>query len=164
VKVQLMQGFIRFSASCERARADASRRLDGELSEFEQEFLRAHIARCETCAIFVREIEGFTVALRTAELERPSVPIALPQRRRVSLRGLQVASVAAVSALAVIGLGPTVLGLLTPVQTPTIAAVQGQQLNPITGGENVLLRRVRLAQLQGQAARNEPRRGLGLNI
>jgi predicted anti-sigma-YlaC factor YlaD len=162
VKVQLMKGFMRFSASCERARADASRRLDGELSELEQEFLRAHLARCEACTVFVREIEGFTYALRTAELERPSIPVALPHRHRISLRGLQVASVAAVSALAVIGLGPTLIGSLTSVETPTVAAVSGAQPNPVTAGENILLRRVRLAQMQARTVRSEPQRGLGL--
>ena len=50
---------------CERARECASLRLDGELSEFEQALLVAHLARCELCRSFAAELESVTDHMRT---------------------------------------------------------------------------------------------------
>ena len=80
---------------CERARECASLRLDGELSEFEQALLSAHLARCEPCRSFAAELDAITTGLRNAPLEPLEQPVALPARRRISRRPVEVAAAAA---------------------------------------------------------------------
>jgi anti-sigma factor RsiW len=80
---------------CERARECASLRLDGELSEFEQALLGAHLARCEPCRSFAAELDAFTTRLRNAPLETLEQPVALPARRRISRRPVEIAAAAA---------------------------------------------------------------------
>ena len=140
----------------------ASLQLDGELSELERALFHAHLARCEACSVYVREVGAATRGLRAAELERPAHPITLPSRRRV-LRPVQVTAAAALLAVAV-GLG-ALLSSLNSAGT-TVAPVPGRfQLNPVTAGENVLLREVRLAAMQREHARNRaPQRGLGIPV
>jgi len=65
---------------CDRAREWASLRLDGELSELERALLDAHTRNCAACAEYVADVGALTVALRSAELERPPRPIVLPLR------------------------------------------------------------------------------------
>ena len=60
---------------CERARECASLRLDGELSEFEQALLVAHLARCEPCRSFANELESTTNHMRLTPLERLGQPV-----------------------------------------------------------------------------------------
>jgi ferric-dicitrate binding protein FerR (iron transport regulator) len=88
------------SRSCERARSWVSLDLDDELSELEGAMLRAHTARCVPCAQFQSEAVAITYKLRLAPLEPLPAPIALPPRRRVVGRLLQVGAAAAVAALA----------------------------------------------------------------
>ncbi len=90
---------------CERARECASLRLDGELSEFEQALLGAHLARCEPCSSYAAELDAITSRLRSAPFERLAQPVTLPARRRVSLRRAEVAAAAALmlTALGVTG-------------------------------------------------------------
>lgn len=90
---------------CERARECASLRLDGELSEFEHALLVAHLARCEPCRSFAAELDAFTTSLRDAPLETLEQPVALPARRRISRRPVEVAAAAALmlTALGVTG-------------------------------------------------------------
>jgi predicted anti-sigma-YlaC factor YlaD len=80
---------------CERARQWISLRADGELSEFEHALLGAHLARCAECCAFQLDVSAITRELRAAPLERLRRPVELPSRRRVSLRGMQVAAAAA---------------------------------------------------------------------
>ena len=80
---------------CERARECASLRLDGELSEFEQALLVAHLARCEPCRSFAAELDAVTTRLRNAPLETLEQPVALPARRRISRRPVEIAAAAA---------------------------------------------------------------------
>lgn len=81
---------------CERARECASLRLDGELSEFEQALLVAHLARCKPCRSFASELEAVTDHMRTTPLARLDQPITLPARRRlVSRRPVEIAAAAA---------------------------------------------------------------------
>lgn len=81
---------------CERARECASLRLDGELSEFEQALLVAHLAHCEACSSFARELESLTDHMRTTPLARLAQPVALPSRRRlVTRRPVEIAAAAA---------------------------------------------------------------------
>jgi hypothetical protein len=90
---------------CERARECASLRLDGELSEFEQALLNAHLGRCDACRSFADELEGVTTRIRDAELETLEHPVALPSRRRISARPVEIAAAAALmlTALGVTG-------------------------------------------------------------
>jgi anti-sigma factor RsiW len=90
---------------CERARECASLRLDGELSEFEQALLQAHLGRCEACRSFAAELEGVTTRMRNAPLETLEQPVVLPSRRRISLRPVEIAAAAALmlTALGVTG-------------------------------------------------------------
>jgi anti-sigma factor RsiW len=109
---------------CERARECASLRLDGELSEFEQALLVAHLARCEPCRSFAHELESATHHMRLTPLERLDQPVALPSRRR--LRARRPVEVAAAAALLLTTLG--VAGALRTIETsnPTLSfGVQG---------------------------------------
>jgi predicted anti-sigma-YlaC factor YlaD len=85
------------SQLCERARAWASLRTDGELSELESALLDAHLGRCEPCRSFAQGTEDVAATLRSAHLERPA-PLVLVsgQARRSGLRALRVATAIAV--------------------------------------------------------------------
>ena len=78
---------------CERARAWASLRTDGELSELESALLDAHLGRCDACRTFAARAEQVAGVLRTARLERPVPLVFAPRRvRHAGLRALQVAA------------------------------------------------------------------------
>jgi predicted anti-sigma-YlaC factor YlaD len=79
-------------------RSSISAEIDGELSEFESILLRGHLDRCEDCRMFKLDAKRFATALRGAQLERLSRPVAVPSRRRsvVSLRLPAAAAVAVV--------------------------------------------------------------------
>jgi predicted anti-sigma-YlaC factor YlaD len=110
---------------CDRARECASLRLDGELSEFEQALLVAHLARCEPCRSFAHELESATNHMRLTPLERLDQPVALPSRRRLlARRPVEVAAAAAALLLTTLG----VAGALRTIETsnPTLSfGVQG---------------------------------------
>ena len=93
---------------CERARAYVSLELDSELSQLERAMLAAHVARCEPCAEFERNVRAQTEELRRAPLERLPRPVELPARRRPVLRHLHAAAAAA-AAFVLAGLGAAVL-------------------------------------------------------
>jgi anti-sigma factor RsiW len=140
----------------------ASLQLDGELSELERALLDAHLARCDACAVYVREVGAATQRLRAAELARPAQPITLPARRRL-VRPVHVSAAAAVLALAV-GLG-ALLSSLDSAGSRFVPAADTAEINPVTAGENKLIREVRLAYMAGERARNRaPQRGLGIPV
>lgn len=88
------------SVLCERSREWISLRLDGELSELAEKMLESHLARCAGCRTFESDIGVASRLVRTAPLERPEHPIALPRgRRRAYVRpvGAVAATVAAVA-------------------------------------------------------------------
>lgn len=87
------------SQLCERARAWASLRADGELSELESALLDGHLERCADCRSFAAGADRVTLALRSTRLERPGPlavrPITHPGPRSTIVRAVQVAFVAA---------------------------------------------------------------------
>jgi predicted anti-sigma-YlaC factor YlaD len=88
------------SVLCERSREWISLRLDGELSELAEKMLESHLARCAACQAFESDVEVTSRLVRTAPLERPEQPVALPRaRRRAFLRpvGAAAATAAAVA-------------------------------------------------------------------
>jgi predicted anti-sigma-YlaC factor YlaD len=93
----------RHAHRCDPARAWISRALDGELSEFEQALLSAHLASCPACRRFQNDLAAIAAQLRATPLEELRRPVALPERRRVPLRALEAA--AAALAVAAVGLG-----------------------------------------------------------
>lgn len=140
----------------------ASLQLDGELSELERALLDSHLARCEPCEVFVREVGAATRGLRAAELQRPVHPITLPSRRRL-VRPVHVSAAAAVLALAV-GLGALVSSF-DSASSRIVPVTSKFELNPVTAGENALIREVRLAGIEGERARSRvPQRGLGIPV
>jgi predicted anti-sigma-YlaC factor YlaD len=90
------------SVLCERSREWISLRLDGELSELAEKMLESHLTRCARCRTFESEVGVASRLVRTAPLERPEHPIALPRgRRRAYVR--PVSAVAATVAAVALG-------------------------------------------------------------
>ena len=96
------------SQTCERAREWVSLRLDGELSELESALLEAHLNRCAPCAAFAADVEGATLELRSAPLERLEQPVVLPLRRPA--RTVRVVQLGAAAALVAAAAGPASSG------------------------------------------------------
>jgi predicted anti-sigma-YlaC factor YlaD len=95
------------SGNCERARAWASRELDGELSELESAMLHHHVGRCEPCAVFVEGTSRATQMLRQAPLEQiASRIVVMRHRRRPSV--LRAASTLAAACVVLAMVGVTV--------------------------------------------------------
>jgi predicted anti-sigma-YlaC factor YlaD len=88
-----------FNSACEQAREHISLQLDGELSQFEQIALDAHLERCAGCRSYAASVGAVSAKLRTAGLEQPQFPVVLPRpsRIRVPTRVVQVAAAAAVA-------------------------------------------------------------------
>src|SRR5664279_5275434 len=110
------------SAECERARLQASLRLDAELSEIEEASLRAHAGWCAACAGFERELVALTGTLRAAPLRRPAAGVTLPRRRSATARVLQISAAAAAVMLAA-GLG-SLAGSLSTRNTTLVTTAQ----------------------------------------
>ena len=92
------------SRRCDRARAQISALLDGELSELEEADLRFHLEGCESCGEYHGRAVSISDALRAAPLEPLDFPIVVPNRRYVATRWIQAGSAAA-AVLVAIGLG-----------------------------------------------------------
>jgi anti-sigma factor RsiW len=93
---------VRMSEACDGARAQISRRLDGEISQLEERMVEMHLARCSDCRTFDVQVTEFTRDLREAPLEPLGFPIEIRRTRRTALARAQV-GIAAVVAIAVIG-------------------------------------------------------------
>ncbi|MGN6799591.1 MAG: zf-HC2 domain-containing protein [Gaiellaceae bacterium] len=95
-------------ARCDRSREAISLRLDGALSLFESALLDRHLRRCADCCGFAEGAAAQTQLLRSAPLEQPVRPVAVPagrrQVRRVAAGAL--AAVASVAAAAAVTLSP----------------------------------------------------------
>ena len=103
------------SSACEHAREHVSLQVDGELSEFEQIALAAHLQSCARCRGYASSVGQVSARLRTAGLEQPDFPIVLPHRSRIRIpvRAAQVAAAAAVAV--VVGLSSAGLSLTSGV-------------------------------------------------
>jgi anti-sigma factor RsiW len=86
------------SSDCKLAREHISLHLDGELSEFEQIALDAHLTSCAGCRGYGASVAEVTTRLRSAPFEQPAFPVVLPHRSRIRmpLRTAQVAAAAVV--------------------------------------------------------------------
>ena len=136
---------------CDRTREWVALRLDAELSEFEMALMTAHLEWCEGCRAFSTEVEGITAALRGAPLELPARRVALPVRRHLPTRRLQIVAAAAVVVVAA-GLGG-VFGTLSagsgkvsgsePARSPMLSSVS----------PDAFLRNLRLLSLRQSANR-----------
>ena len=92
---------------CARVREWASLRLDGQLSDFEEVLLEAHLARCPDCRGFAATTTALTATLRATPLEHPTFTFEAPRRTRS--RTVALRAVSATAAVAVVGLS----GLVT---------------------------------------------------
>lgn len=126
--------------ACDRARTYASLRLDGELSDFENALLEAHLESCGACRAFAGDVIALTAHLRSAELERLPRPLELPIRVRAGLRRLQLGAAAAFL-VTVVGAGSLIGGVARPEQprfatlnaapiTPTLRELRAEDLKP----------------------------------
>jgi anti-sigma factor RsiW len=135
--------------------------VDGELSEFEQALLDAHLERCSPCAQYAWNVTSATEALRRAEPSPLSVPIALPLRRRaLSLRAVS-AGAAAAAIFAAVGLG-TLIGSLNGGH-PAFQNVQNARasFSSELHGEQALIEEPKLAMLRAKLGVGK-QRGLGI--
>jgi ferric-dicitrate binding protein FerR (iron transport regulator) len=127
------------SDDCARACEWASLRLDGQLSEFEEVLLEAHLARCPDCHAFASSISGLTGALRGAPLEEPAFAFEPP--RRTSGRTFALRAVSAAAAIAVVGVSGLVsLQVSTSRARPgaqaaerKVIGLKERQMNELTG-------------------------------
>ena len=129
-------------AICERARAWVSLRLDGELSEFEDALLTAHLGRCDACSDYEGSVHGAVQALRAEQLELLTHPVGVYSRRRALLRPTALARAAA---LVVAGIGlATVLNSQPSQHFP---ATPVPQVAPSDNRDLQEARQLRVAQL-----------------
>ena len=113
--------------ACSGARAQVSRRLDGELSQLEERMLASHLGRCSDCRDFATDVASFTRDLREAPLEPLGFPIVVGgRRRRVALARAQF-GVAAAVAVAVIS---SVLQIAIPSSTTSSEAFRSPTFFP----------------------------------
>jgi len=85
------------SIDCPQARESVSARLDGELSEFEDVRLGAHLDHCAECRAYAGQLAALTAELRAAPLERPTTEV-FASRRRTMPASAAAAAVALVAA------------------------------------------------------------------
>lgn len=86
-------------ARCDRSREAISLRLDGVLSLFESALLDRHLRRCADCCEFAGGAGAQTQLLRSAPLEQPLRPVAVPAGRR-HVRRVAVGALTAAASVA----------------------------------------------------------------
>jgi predicted anti-sigma-YlaC factor YlaD len=148
-------GAMRSVFVCRQGREFISLRLDDELSELEQARLDSHLRVCQDCRAYEADLVGATRMLRAAALEPVERPFALPQRRRLPLRSLQVSAAAALVVVAA-ALG-TLLGPLrshpASAQLSIVLASRGDDNSDLRAQ-----RQLRKSQLMPAARLTVPRR------
>jgi anti-sigma factor RsiW len=115
---------------CDRARAQVSALLDGELSELEEADLRLHLDGCAACHTYHAGSAAISRSLRAAPLEQLDFPIVMPNRRYVATRWLQASSAAA-AVLVAIGLGSS-QGILAGHGSPSSSRSPGRTSSSAT--------------------------------
>ncbi len=136
---------------CERVREQVSLLLDGELSELEERMLESHVAQCPPCADFRVSVTTFTESLRAAPFEVLETPIVVQRRRVISMSRLQV-GVAAVLALAALGLGTRLQSEPTSSASLEARAITRFPSDAEIASEAALLRLVRYGNPSNRAA------------
>ena len=140
------------SSTCKLAREHISLHLDGELSEFGQVALDAHLINCAGCRAYGAAVAEATTRLRSARLEHPDFPVVLPHRSRIRIP-LRTAQVAA-AAVAVAVLGFSAAGV-TPGSERSLS---GSGANtPVDRRSNLSSERVRRATFDVRVAPTAPR-------
>lgn len=142
------------SPNCDRARAWASLRLDGEISELEDALLVAHLRGCAACSEYEETIRGAVLTLRAQPLERIEHQVVVAGRRRIPIRPVAAARVAAVVA-AVVGVS-AVLGTQAA-NGPTTPSSPSSPQVAVDDNDLQQLRALRVIQLGGR-----PPRGSGM--
>ena len=79
------------TGNCDRARAWASLRLDGEISELEDAFLDSHLRRCAACREYEASVCGAVRLLREQPPAELRHPVVVAGRKRVHVRPAAVA-------------------------------------------------------------------------
>lgn len=135
---------------CLRSREWTSLALDGELSEFELHVMHEHRRRCPSCAAFAADLDAITEAIRSTDAAPVALPVAIPQRRRISPAVARVAAVAAV----VVGAVGIAGSLTLPQDDPALPAVNARQ-GPSDDMADRLIRSVKMQNVE--ALRHYPR-------
>jgi anti-sigma factor RsiW len=134
------------SVLCERSREWISLRLDGELSELAEKMLESHLARCAGCQEFESSAAATTGLVRTAPLELPEQPIAVPRGRRLALVR-PVGAVAATAAAVALGLA----AFLNLPSSGTLAAAPNVHIANADNSDLALQRGMRAALLRPES-------------
>ena len=97
--------------SCQKARRFAALAPDGELSEFEERLLAAHLGSCPSCRSFAADVADVTGALRLAPLEQPRRTVAVRSARssrrwRIQSRSLLAGAGSVAATLAIVSAIP----------------------------------------------------------
>jgi predicted anti-sigma-YlaC factor YlaD len=140
------------SSACKLAREHTSLHLDGELSEFEQVALDAHLTNCAGCRAYGASMTEATTRLRSTRLEQPDFPVVLPHRSRirVPLRTAQLAAAAVV--VAVVGFSAA---SVTPGRERSLSGSGANTL--VDRGPNLSPGRLTRATFDVRVARTAPR-------
>jgi predicted anti-sigma-YlaC factor YlaD len=145
---------------CARASEWVSLRLDGQLSEFEEVLLEAHLSRCPDCAAFAANVTGLTYVLRTTPLDQPAFTFEAPRRAR-SRTALRAVSAAA--AVAVVGLSGLVSLQLSATRSQPgvtidqkVLGLKEQQMNELDGLAQRVNRQVRPSLAEQMTVSAEP--------
>jgi hypothetical protein len=133
-------------------REQVSLLLDGELSELEERMLESHVARCRQCAEFRAGVTSFTEALRDAPLQMLEAPIVVHRHRVVVNMSRVQLGVAAVLALAALGLGTRLQSEPSSSASLEARAITRFPSDAEIASEAVLLRLVRFGNPSNRSA------------
>ena len=110
-------------SNCDDIRELCSASLDGELSEFDDARVQAHLASCLGCSAFAATAAESSRLVRATPLDDLSIRVVMPSRRLAIARRLQVAAAAA-AVVATVGISAVVGSVGTaPSQAPQTTKV-----------------------------------------
>ena len=134
---------------CARAREAISAQLDGELSELDLEWQRAHLRVCADCSVWAEDVHSATQWLRETPLEEPATVFVRP-RFRPARGTASAALVAAAAASLVAVLGSFHSLTLGSSQPSRFSDVSLQETAPAL--TNIEVQRLGLASLPDRAS------------